>query len=607
MFLNLILSAGIGLSLLLPQEEQTPEVIPGLAGFSIPIIDLNEDHERQVIVDREEGQYLGHVTTTLLQDGKTMIAVYPKGHGKGPIVMKRSKDAGLTWSERLPVPENWSTSQEVPTLFPVVGPDGARRLIMFSGLNPIRMAHSEDEGETWSSLESIGDFGGIVACSTTMRLADGSTIALFHDDGRFIGPRFKPTDGNRFHVYSIRSFDGGLTWNAPRILATHPLAHLCEPLLVRSPNGKRIACLMRENSRQFNSFVSFTDDEGETWSEPQQLSAALTGDRHTGTYAPNGKLFLSFRDTARRSPTQGDWVAWVGDFEDLENGGEGQYRIRLKDNKHRWDCAYPGVELLPDGTFVCTTYGHWDEGEQPYILSTRVHLDELDALDSEKSSFTRIANPPNPAVVPDLRDGWWIERQEELNQRAKAASAWDQVDIVFVGDSITHSWEYGGSKVWDEFYGEKKCINLGISGDRTQHILWRLENGNLDGLKPKACVLMIGTNNSNSDSGAEIADGIFAILRKLRSEQPQMRILLLNIFPRGANAEDKLRKINDRANQLIQIAGHDPMIEILDLSSAFLTPEGVLSEEIMPDLLHPNENGYRIWAEAMAPLVSLWR
>ena len=139
-------------------------------GFSIPLVDLAGDTARQVVVDREAGQYLGHPTTVLLEDNQTMIAVYPKGHGRGAIVMKRSADAGLTWSERLPVPENWATSREVPTIQRVIDPQGVKRLIMFSGLYPIRMAVSEDDGQTWSSLEPIGDYGGIVAMGCVARL-----------------------------------------------------------------------------------------------------------------------------------------------------------------------------------------------------------------------------------------------------------------------------------------------------------------------------------------------------------------------------------------------------------------------------------------------------
>ena len=347
-------------------------------GYSIPIIDLNDKVNLQVIVDREADQYLGHVTTAMLEDGRTIFAVYPKGHGKGAIVMKRSDDGGLSWSERLPVPASWESSKEVPTLFRTTDAKGIHRFILHSGLYPIRQAVSEDDGKTWSELEPIGDYGGIVASASMVRCNDGSYLAMFHDDGRFIGEKFKPKSNYPMHVYQIRSRDGGLSWSDPEVAASHPQAHLCEPGIFRSPDGKTLLVLMRENSRKFNSFFMTSSDEGMSWSAPRQTTGALTGDRHTGTYTSDGRLFLSFRDTTRQSNTKGDWVAWVGTFDDIIEGGEGQYRIRLKDNLHRWDCSYPGVEILPDDTLVCTTYGHWDKGQPPYILSIRFKLEDIE-------------------------------------------------------------------------------------------------------------------------------------------------------------------------------------------------------------------------------------
>jgi len=166
--------------------------------------------------------------------------------------------------------------------------------------------------------------------------------------------------------------------------------------------------LLRENSRRTNSQIIFSNDEGQSWTDPKPLPNALTGDRHVPKYGPDGRLVISFRDrspksyyqelitiarerdetnysiiageTGLASPTEGDWVAWVGTYEDLVKNREGQYRIRIKDNNNGWDTTYPGLEVLPDGTFITTTYGHWEKGEEPYVLSVRFTLEEIDAL-----------------------------------------------------------------------------------------------------------------------------------------------------------------------------------------------------------------------------------
>ena len=361
----------------------------GAGESSLRWVDWAKEAHRQVVVDREPGQYLGHPTTVLLSDERSILTVYPKGHGAGAIVMKRSDDGGLSWSERLPTPASWETSMETPTVFPVDLADGRRRLIMFSGLYPIRMARSDDEGATWTELEPIGHFGGIVAMSSVERLRslDGELMALFHDDGRFFRrptsryeriPGFEP----EFKVYKTVSLDDGLTWSEPEVIAEHPEAHLCEPGLIRSPDGREIAVLLRENSRQFNSFVIFSRDEGRTWSRPVELPASLTGDRHVGRYTPDGRLFVTFRDQAPSSPWRGDWVGWLGRYEDLHRGKRapwaGEVRVRLMDNTYRADTAYPGLELLPDGAFVTTTYGHFTAGEEPWVAAVRFTAAELD-------------------------------------------------------------------------------------------------------------------------------------------------------------------------------------------------------------------------------------
>ena len=363
-----------------------PECTAAEPAYSIPFLDLNDQAWRQVVVDREAGQYIGHPTTLLLEDGETILCVYPKGHGRGAIVYKRSNDGGLTWSDRLPTPASWATSMEVPTLHRVIDAVGKKRIIMFSGLYPTRMAVSEDDGLSWSELKPVGDWGGIVVmgCLTDLTTGPGHYMAMFHDDGRFFTDGGKLKKPVEFKLFSTKSKDGGLTWSDPVVVHQATSHHLCEPGIVRSPNGKQLAVLLRENSRQHNSQIIFTKDEGETWTDYRDLPASLNGDRHTGKYLPDGRLFISFRSNPPRGSGtikhSGDWVAWVGTWDDLASGKEGQYVIRLKDNKKGADCAYPGVEVLPDGTIVTTTYGHWSQGQPPYVMSVRLKLSELDEL-----------------------------------------------------------------------------------------------------------------------------------------------------------------------------------------------------------------------------------
>ncbi|MDF1755617.1 MAG: platelet-activating factor acetylhydrolase IB subunit [Verrucomicrobiales bacterium] len=175
-------------------------------------------------------------------------------------------------------------------------------------------------------------------------------------------------------------------------------------------------------------------------------------------------------------------------------------------------------------------------------------------------------------------------------------------ELVFLGDSITAGWN-GKKAIWEEAFGAYKPANFGIGGDRTQHVLWRIENGELDGkIKPKAVVIMIGTNNSGSDSAEGIASGVTRIVETVREKQPQAKILLLAVFPRGPKAEgnsrrDKLKAVNDTIAKL----DDGKHIHYLDIGDKFLEEDGTLTKEIMPDYLHLSAAGYQIWADAISP------
>ena len=215
-------------------------------------------------------------------------------------------------------------------------------------------------------------------------------------------------------------------------------------------------------------------------------------------------------------------------------------------------------------------------------------------------AFSEDAKKPSTVVPAPRADKWWQDRQDSFNARIKQGNA----DLLFIGDSITHGWEGGGKAVWEKFYAKRNAVNLGIGGDQTQHVLWRLENGNLEGISPKLAVLMIGTNNSASNKPEEIAEGVKAIVAKLQAKLPQIKVLVLAIFPRDADNNGRLRQVNNKTNEIIAKLADNKNVFYLDIGPKFLEADGTLSKDIMPDLLHPNEKGYAIWAEAIEPTVA---
>ncbi len=216
-------------------------------------------------------------------------------------------------------------------------------------------------------------------------------------------------------------------------------------------------------------------------------------------------------------------------------------------------------------------------------------------------------NPPavivpraNPAIIPVKHTG---TRTDVVLERATNNPG--PCDIAFIGDSITQGWEGNGKTVWTNFYGNRKCLNFGVGGDRTEHVLWRFENGQLDGIKPKATVLMIGTNNSNKKkdgtedySEAEILEGVQAIVKQIRTRLPETKLLVVGIFPRAKTFTTQRGKIL-QINQALAKVADGQMIHYIDFGSQLIEADGSLSKEIMPDALHLSEKGYTIWAEAM--------
>ena len=210
----------------------------------------------------------------------------------------------------------------------------------------------------------------------------------------------------------------------------------------------------------------------------------------------------------------------------------------------------------------------------------------------------------NTATNPVPLGAGWVRRHEGFVAQAKQVG----IDVLFMGDSITDFWRNRGSNVWNQYYAPMHAANFGISGDRTQHVLWRMDNGELDGIHPKVVVLMIGTNNTGKErdkktprnSVPEAIEGVQAVVADIRTRLPDSKILLLAIFPRGT-LDDPQRAQVALINTVICKLDDGKMVKFLDIGSKFLDADGTLPKTVMPDLLHPNAHGYQIWADAMNP------
>ena len=208
------------------------------------------------------------------------------------------------------------------------------------------------------------------------------------------------------------------------------------------------------------------------------------------------------------------------------------------------------------------------------------------------------------ALTPtEKKDEWWVKRHAANVEQMEKGN----IDLLMIGDSITHGWEGKGKKVWDSYYGHRKAINLGFSADRTEHVLWRLDHLPLDKINPKAAVIMIGTNNvgHKSSSPKEAAEGIKTIVEKLEKQYPSMKILVLNVFPRDEKPDGGMRKAVDEINShLPELLKDKANVTLLNINPVFLDADKNLPKDIMPDVLHPNTYGYELWAKAMEPTLT---
>ncbi len=406
--------------------------------YTIPELDLSVkpdgiapeyDYLYELVTVDNDKTYQAHPDIVLLKNGN-ILCMYPAGHGKGAVMTKISTDGGRSWTEALKnSPKSWENSRETPTVYRLRFTDGKTgdKIVMISG-NPkwpneptvggFNYSLSSDEGETWTEFDLVFDKKSDFPIIPIVALA---SLTQLKENGKFVDKWMGFFHDPDFHNYkTILSFDsdGKPHWSKPEMyFKAHrdyeASSNMCEVEVVRSEggNGDELCLISRSNSKKINSLLSFSKDEGKTWSRPVEAPAALNGERHKADYTQDGRLFITFRSiergpsavkTASAKWSSEGWVAWIGTFDDLKNNREGQYRIKLAhtylpgqtkpEYSANADTGYCGNVVLEDGTVVTSTYGIFNPTDivissrnnkregRTYIASKRIKLEDTDKL-----------------------------------------------------------------------------------------------------------------------------------------------------------------------------------------------------------------------------------
>lgn len=400
--------------------------------YTIPVLDLSQkpndidskyDYLYDLVTVDDSRGYQAHPDSVLLKNGN-ILTMFPAGHGKGAVQTKISTDGGKSWSEEVAnTPKSWENSQETPTVYRLQFTDGKTddKLIMISA-NPkwgedetiggFNSSVSTDEGKTWTEFELFYD---LESENSVIPIVAMASLTQLKENGKFVDKWMGFFHDRDFYNYkTILTFDedGNAHWSTPeKYFAQYrdieEESNMCEVEVIRSEQGQgnELCLISRSNSKKMNSLISFSNDEGKTWSEPVEAPAALNGERHKAEWTDDGRLFITFRSIERGKKAEAEstrkdvwgwisegWIAWVGTYDDLKNGTEGQYRIKLahiyKSGQRKptyraeADTGYCGNVVLDDGTIVTSTYGRFKPHNKgkTYIASKRINLKDTDEL-----------------------------------------------------------------------------------------------------------------------------------------------------------------------------------------------------------------------------------
>ena len=462
------------------KEEVTIEVSKKLT-ISNTLETYELPANRVTDIERSPGgdrQYLGQPDMVRTSTGR-LITAYPKGHGKGPIIMKISDDNGETWIEKNNTPSSWIGSQETPTLYVLPLENEKERIMMITACpgwgtdsngnkTGWNTSYSDDNGETWteykhwySNHENGKENNVIVGMASLVQLKDESGnyiqkwMGVYHD-----------YDYVNYRTYLTFNENGEEQWSEPEpylsdyrnIESTYKM---CEIGMFRSPDGKRIVGLARSQSHNNPATMIYSDDEGKTWSKPMDLPGSLAGERHKAAYDPiSGRLVISFREIqydlngnntfdGDADWTAGEWVAWVGTYEDLMEQRDGQYRIEISKDYSKsaksGDTGYAGIVVLDDGTFIMDSYGHWDEEfsnswtggvttDLCYIKQAKFKLSEIDNMaglidrSELEELIDKVSGLNKDEYTPESWSDFEIALNEAINVKDNVESTQDEID-----------------------------------------------------------------------------------------------------------------------------------------------------------------------------------
>ncbi|MGT2772190.1 YSIRK signal domain/LPXTG anchor domain surface protein [Streptococcus marimammalium] len=573
----------------------------------IPTYVLPEKYAQEM--DRVPGEYLGQPDMVMLADGQTLISVYPKGHGHGEIVLRRSEDGGLTWSERLPVPEEWKHSRETPTLYTLNFADGHQEVIRITGgpkqagwgdgKGGFYTSISKDKGLTWSKeKEFYTDETVVVGMASLVQIYENGQpidkwMGVYHDHTNFIN----------YKTYLTFDENGNESWTTPEAyLSEHRAeeAHyqICEVGIVRTPDKSKLIALGRTQAHNDLSTIFISEDEGQTWSKPKPMPASLLGERHKIAVDPvSGRLVITFREIIqdynnngileRNDWMAGDWIAWIGTFDDLLNGGDGQYRILLGEdftpNAKSGDTGYTGLVILSDGTIVANSYGVFNEADARVkpnntadnirwttsIRSVRFKLEDIDLL----------------YATPEEK----VDYAEQLDQYVKEILAYTKEDGL-----ITPEEAYWLTELNKEIIAKKELADAAVKAMPDSDTDKASLQERLDALTGITVPEVTDANNNGKADTVELSEATEMVIAAEAADTLAKETL------RTTNEDDKVTQ--EEVNLLISYSDDakakklaaDEVVKALPDSisekSALQERLNVLEGIVVPEVSQPNDN-----------------